>query len=99
MNYQHVYVDPRGVVSFVGGDPVDLPVADASAALAGVLATIRRRRAGLLSASDWTQVADAPLTDVQKTAWRAYRQALRDLPSAVAALPDPLAFAWPVAPA
>jgi len=32
----------------------------------------------LLSDSDWTQVADAP---VDQKAWAAYRQALRDLPS------------------
>lgn len=31
-----------------------------------------------LAATDWTQVADAP---VDKTAWATYRQALRDLPS------------------
>ena len=32
----------------------------------------------LLQASDWTQVADAP---VNKQAWAEYRQALRDLPN------------------
>ena len=32
----------------------------------------------LLSSSDWTQVADAP---VDKNAWAAYRQALRDFPA------------------
>ena len=29
---------------------------------------------------DWTQTLDAPLSEEQKTAWRNYRQALRDLP-------------------
>jgi hypothetical protein len=31
-----------------------------------------------LAASDWTQIADAP---VDKLAWATYRQALRDLPA------------------
>jgi hypothetical protein len=42
-------------------------------------ARMRAQRDRLLAASDWTQVADAP---VDKAAWAAYRQALRDLPQA-----------------
>jgi hypothetical protein len=38
---------------------------------------VRDQRNDLLSASDWTQLADAP---VDKAAWATYRQALRDLP-------------------
>lgn len=38
---------------------------------------VRAERDALLSASDWTQVADAT---VDKAAWAAYRQALRDIP-------------------
>lgn len=41
------------------------------------LRTLRDQR---LTESDWTQVADAPLTEEQKIAWQSYRQALRDLP-------------------
>ena len=40
--------------------------------------SVRSQRTQLLKDSDWTQVADAP---VDKTAWAAYRQALRDVPS------------------
>ena len=36
----------------------------------------RKRRNTLLTQSDWTQVADAP---VDKAAWATYRQALRDI--------------------
>lgn len=36
----------------------------------------RSKRDALLSACDWTQVADAP---VDKEAWASYRQALRDV--------------------
>jgi hypothetical protein len=39
--------------------------------------SVRAERNDKLSASDWTQVADAP---VDKTAWATYRQALRDVP-------------------
>jgi hypothetical protein len=40
---------------------------------------VRGHRDRLLSGSDWTQVADAP---VDQAAWATYRQALRDLPQA-----------------
>ena len=38
----------------------------------------RTMRNSLLAASDWTQVADAP---VDQAAWATYRQALRDITS------------------
>lgn len=52
---------------------------------------MRNIRNGLLAASDWTQVADAP---VDRQAWADYRQALRDFPATwvpgpVAEFPDP----------
>lgn len=40
---------------------------------------VRAERNALLTASDWTQVADAPLSDEQKAAWAVYRQELRDV--------------------
>jgi hypothetical protein len=43
------------------------------------LAVVRRDRNKRLSATDWTQVADAPLTEEQVSAYRTYRQALRDI--------------------
>ncbi len=39
---------------------------------------VRDDRTRRLSATDWTQLADAP---VDKTAWATYRQALRDVPA------------------
>ena len=42
---------------------------------------LRYLRDEKLTECDWTQIADAPLTEEQKTAWRTYRQALRDLPA------------------
>ena len=45
-----------------------------------------------LTASDWTQLPDAP---VDQAAWAVYRQELRDLP---ANTDDPLNVAWPNPP-
>ena len=57
--------------------------------------TIRGQRNFLLAQSDWTQLADAPLTQEQKNAWSVYRQALRDVPSSAA---TPEEVVWPTAP-
>ncbi len=58
------------------------------------LAVLRRERNARLAACDWTQVPDAPLSEEQRAAWAAYRQALRDLPETT----DPTAPKWPVPP-
>jgi hypothetical protein len=48
-----------------------------------------------LKLCDWTQLADSPLSVEQKSAWSAYRQALRD----VTGQPGfPANVQWPVAP-
>ena len=52
----------------------------------------RAKRNTLLAASDWTQVADAP---VDQAAWATYRQALRDI-TAQDGFPENVS--WPVAP-
>lgn len=54
--------------------------------------SLRIERNRRLAASDWTQVADAP---VDAAAWAAYRQALRDMPGNTA---DPHNPAWPTPP-
>lgn len=52
----------------------------------------RTKRNALLTASDWTQVADAP---VDQAAWATYRQELRDIPEQ----PDfPAKVVWPAKP-
>ena len=40
----------------------------------------RQERNLILQSTDWTVLPDAPLTDVEKAAWKIYRQKLRDLP-------------------
>lgn len=41
---------------------------------------IRNTRNAKLASCDWTQIADAPLTEDQKQDWVLYRQHLRDVP-------------------
>ena len=53
---------------------------------------LRIERNRRLASSDWTQVADAP---VDREAWAAYRQALRELPDNT---PDPFNPVWPTPP-
>ena len=54
---------------------------------------IRLWRTTELAQCDWTQSADSP---ADKTAWAAYRQALRDLPAQNA---DPNKINFPIRPA
>lgn len=55
-------------------------------------AVIRTERNAKLFASDWTQVADAPVNALD---WGIYRQALRDLTDQT----DPFNIIWPEVPA
>lgn len=41
---------------------------------------VRGERDALLGACDWTRMDDCPIGEGQREAWRAYRQALRDIP-------------------
>jgi hypothetical protein len=65
---------------------------DPAKAQAKANANIRAERNRLLADSDWTQLADAP---VDKAAWSAYRQALRDITSQSG---FPLSIEWPAVP-
>jgi len=49
------------------------------------LSEVRNQRNQMLAQSDWTQMADSPLSDEQKAAWAAYRQQLRELPTNILA--------------
>jgi hypothetical protein len=74
-----------------GGDVQDSP------SVSQAMDNVRLHRNQLLTASDWTQIADSPLSDTQRTQWRAYRQALRDYPSLVN-VPLWSAPDWPTPP-
>ena len=55
-------------------------------------ASVRADRNARIAATDWTQVADAP---VDKNAWAVYRQALREVPQQPG---FPSSVVWPEAP-
>ena len=74
---------------------VDISPEDAAQRLAEQWASVRADRNDRLAACDWTQLADSPLNNEQRTDWQVYRQALRD----VTQQPDPFAIAWPEMPA
>jgi|SaaInlV_120m_DNA_3_1039746.scaffolds.fasta_scaffold11266_2 hypothetical protein len=45
----------------------------------GMVASFRGLRGRMLIDSDWTQLADSPFSDADKTLWRTYRTKLRDM--------------------
>ncbi|MGA0927422.1 MAG: phage tail assembly chaperone, partial [Burkholderiaceae bacterium] len=69
------------IAPYVAPDPAEMAAQEA-----------RQTRDRLLAASDWTQVADAP---VDAAAWATYRQALRDVPQQ-AGFPETIV--WPEQP-
>jgi len=56
-------------------------------------AKLRRERNAILAETDWTVMSDTP---TNTAAWKAYRQALRDLPANTT---DPFNAVWPTPPA
>jgi hypothetical protein len=57
-------------------------------------AVVRTDRNARLAASDWTQLADNPLSGEDRALWADYRQALRDITTQA----DPFNISWPVEP-
>ncbi len=80
----------RSQFNYVVGAWYEPPISEAE--IEDMRLSARSDRNSLLSACDWTQVADAP---VDREAWSAYRQALRDV-----TLQDgfPLNIIWPNPP-
>lgn len=70
----------------------DMDTAERGVSTDWVWERLRLRRDGLLAATDFRMVADAPW-DVEP--WATYRQALRDLPDATT---NPRVAVWPIAP-
>ena len=84
----------QGKQKYIDGEIVDVPPTNTD-----LLKILRRHRAELLAYSDWTQIPDAPLSEEQVSAWKLYRQALRDLPDthSEACLEEDIE--WPLPPA
>jgi len=55
---------------------------------------VRGQRNRCLMVSDWTVLADSPLTTAKKNKWKTYRQSLRDITTQA----DPDNLDWPTAP-
>lgn len=55
----------------------------------------KAKRNDLLLSSDWTQLPDVDLTQVEKDRWKVYRQELRDVPQQQG---YPTNVIWPVSP-
>lgn len=92
---QH-HMTAEGPVPFTPEEEADYiasQAAWAASAPARKAADIRFERNTKLSATDWTQVFDAPPTIKNK--WAGYRQALRDVPQQ-AGFPDNVQ--WPTEP-
>jgi hypothetical protein len=68
----------------------------ASPTLAGRWRVVRNERDRRLAASDWIVTKSAEAGTATPTAWRTYRQALRDVPANNS---DPANIAWPAPPA
>lgn len=63
--------------------------------LPAIAAQARAQRDKLLLDTDWTQTLDAPIDEDTKAAYRAYRQALRDIPEQAG---FPRSIDWPELP-
>lgn len=63
-----------------------------------LLADMLTERNKQLSASDWTQIPDSPITDEQKQLWQTYRQALRDFPNTYTGDPNDWRASFPTKP-
>ncbi len=59
-----------------------------------LLENLRTKRNTLLVESDWTQTVDSPLSEEKKSAWKNYRQELRDLTD----YEDMAVIVWPTSP-
>lgn len=73
---------------------VEISKEENDAEIENAIYTKREYRNGLLAKSDWTQLADSPLTAEKKLEWAAYRQSLRDFDYRT----DPFNLTWPVEP-
>lgn len=86
-------VDYTCSMAFKADDGTISIVSDPAKVLEKQWTQVRAQRDQLLTASDWTQLPDSPVTD--KAAWIAYRAALRNVPETQT---DPANITWPTAP-
>lgn len=88
------HMTPEGPVPFTPEEEAEWDAREAvwaSNALNQQWQLVREERNGLLFGSDWTQLADAPLTAEQKEQWAILRQKWRDITNQ----DDPFNIVWP----
>jgi phosphatidylserine/phosphatidylglycerophosphate/cardiolipin synthase-like enzyme len=78
----------------IGDEYIDGKFVKPAADVAAQWAAIRADRNNRLAASDWSQLADSPLTNEQRGDWAEHRQELRDITTQ----DDPFEVIWPTAP-
>lgn len=80
-----IHLQGENVIEGIADDTkhmiIDGKVVDREQDNSDVIDYLRVNRNLLLSDTDWTQLPDAPLTKIKKAQYKAYRKALRDLPS------------------
>ena len=59
---------------------------------------VRNERDVKLGQSDWTQIADSPLSGEAKAEWATYREALRDVPANNQSATSTEGVSWPTEP-
>lgn len=95
---RYQFVARQGVIQMSDGNwyrnyvAVDMSDEAKAALDAQEAALVRAERNQRLAASDWTQLADAPVDDL---VWAVYRQALRDVPNQPG---FPVTIIWPTQP-
>lgn len=72
----------------------DLSEAELAEVVEAQWTRVRKDRNRLLADCDWTQLTDAPVSDMEEQQWASYRQALRDITTQS----DPFNIQWPVPP-
>ena len=82
-------------VVYINSDGTESSVTGNDAVTKKKMDDLRGMRNQMLTDTDWTQGADSPLTDSQKTSWATYRQALRDITNTYTSLDD---VVWPTKP-
>ena len=88
-------VDSEGNVTTTSYTAAQNEAAYRASVDATTAAAVRVARDKKLIDTDWTQMADSPLTSDKKTEWASYRTSLRDLPSASG---FPHTMTWPTEP-
>lgn len=90
--YTHRYVNGEFVQR---DDAADINAERQALRLQSQWAHIRTERDARIAKTDWTQLPDSPLNSEQIEAYKAYRQALRDIPQSQ---PSPREITWPSPP-